>query len=205
MQLETAALTPAVAADPVPVGTRFVPATIERNHFVHKSLSCFAFNPMVGCPFGCRFCYVPHASAIKLGRWLAEPGVDDPDAEWGEYAFVRPFDEVKFIASLRKAESTPAGELNADGNRAVMFSTTTDPWAIIRHPEPERRQELQEALHGSVRRALELILEHSTLNVRILTRSPLAAGGFRTHEAVRAAAVVRHEPADAQRSAGARV
>jgi DNA repair photolyase len=159
-------------------GCWHTPATITPNNFVHKSLSTFAYNVAVGCDHGCRFCYVPSASTIKLAPFLEKVGVNDPDAEWGNYVFVRLWDEPAFVASLEKAEATPLAELKADGNRAVMMCSTTDPYQIIRNPDAALRKDLQEQLRFNVRRALELILAHSTLNVRILTRSPLARADF---------------------------
>lgn len=155
-----------------------VPLTIARNNFVHKSLSCWSLNPFVGCGHACRFCYVPDVSARKLGPHLAKLGVEDPDAEWGTYTFVRPLDEAKFLASLRKAEETPVADLNADGHRAIMLSTTTDAWQVVRHADPAEAKRLNDMARSNVRRALELILEQSTLNVRILTRSPLVQRDF---------------------------
>lgn len=155
------------------------PATIARNNFVYKSLSCWSYNIAVGCEHGCRFCYVPEVSTRKLGKKLKEEyGVNDPDAEWGEYLLLRTWDENAFLASLREAESTPLSKLNPDGNRAVMLCTTTDPYQVVRHPDPVRRALLQNQASLLVRNALLLILERSTLNVRILTRSPLARRDF---------------------------
>src|ERR1043166_7816231 len=89
-------------------GTRFeamdicpAPAVIAENNFIYKSLSNWAFNVAVGCSHACRFCYVPSAATIKQGAKLAEYGVDDPDAEWGNYVLLRPGDEAKFLSSLR--------------------------------------------------------------------------------------------------------
>ncbi|MEY2410821.1 MAG: hypothetical protein QOF48_3491 [Verrucomicrobiota bacterium] len=161
-----------------PVGMWSVPAVIAPNNFIYKSLSNWAFNVAVGCSHACRFCYVPSASTIKQGPKLAEYGVRDPDAEWGDYVLLRPFDEDKFLASLRTAENTPRRLLKPDGNRAVMYCSTTDPYQVIRHPEPERQKLLAAHSRFVVRRSLELIREHSTLNVRILTRSPLARSDF---------------------------
>jgi DNA repair photolyase len=150
-----------------------LPAVIVPNNFVFKSLSSFAFNPAMGCGHGCQFCYV-----VEILRWqqalLKERGVEDIGGQWGQFLFVRPWDEQKFRASLTKAENTPPESLKADGHRAVMFSTTTDAYQIVHHRDPARQRELQQALSGMVRRALEIILESYTLNVRILTRSPLA-------------------------------
>ena len=154
------------------------PAVIAENHFVYKSLSNWSFNTAVGCSHACRFCYVPSAATIKQGPKLREYGVDDPDLEWGQYVLLRKWDENKFLSSLRSAESTPKAALKPDGNRAVMYCTTTDPYQVIHHPDPGRQKVL--ALHSRfiVRRSLELIRDRSTLNVRILTRSPLARADF---------------------------
>lgn len=154
------------------------PVTIARNNFVNKSLSSWSLNIAVGCSHGCRFCYVPDVSTIKLGPTLAKFGVGDPDEQWGDYVFLRPWQEPTFLASLRRAEATPLADLNADGNRAVMLCTTTDPYMVIRHPEAQRQRELNAARRQTVRDALTAILTESTLNVRILTRSPLAREDF---------------------------
>jgi DNA repair photolyase len=160
------------------VGMWSSPAVIAPNNFVYKSLSNWAFNVAVGCSHACRFCYVPSAATIKQGSKLAEYGVQDADAEWGDYVLLRPWNEQKFLASLRSAEETPRSRLKPDGNRAVIYCSTTDPYQIIRHPEPQRQRELAEHARFVVRRSLELIRDKSTLNVRILTRSPLARADF---------------------------
>lgn len=59
-----------------------------------------------------------------------------------------------------------------------MFSTTTDPYQVIPHPDPVEARRLTQVGLTTVRRALELICDRSTLNVRILTRSPLARSDF---------------------------
>lgn len=148
------------------------PAVIARNNFKFKSLCDFSFNTAVGCIHGCRFCYVPEVATIKQTKPLAELGVADPDADWGNYVFVRNWDEKKFIASLKAAEKTPPNELSYDGHRAVMYCTTTDPYQVIGD------KELRAAHQNIVRQSLELIRDHSTLNVRILTRSRLAKNDF---------------------------
>jgi len=154
------------------------PAVIAENHFVYKSLSNWAFNVAVGCSHACRFCYVPSAATIKQGRKLAEYGVKDPDAEWGDYVLLRPWDEQKFLASLRSADNTPRKQLKPDGNRAVIYCSTTDPYQVVRHSDTARQRELSEHARLIVRRSLELIRDESTVNVRILTRSPLARADF---------------------------
>ncbi len=164
------------------------PATIERNNFKFKSLSSWSYNIAVGCEHACRFCYVPEVSTNRMATKLKEYGVNDPDAEWGNYVFLRRWDKPAFAASLRKAMATSPSDLNADGNRAVMLCTTTDPYQTAgtsqeatEHAEPgspfspvkfqvQRRQLVRDALH--------IILEESDLNVRILTRSPLAREDF---------------------------
>jgi len=154
------------------------PAVIAPNNFVHKSLSNWAFNIAVGCTHACRFCYVPSTATIKQAPRLAQFGVDDPDADWGNYVLLRPWDEEKFRSSLRAADRTPFNKLKPDGNRAVIYCSTTDPYQVIRHPDPKKQHELAEASRTIVRRSLEIIRDESTLNVRILTRSPLARRDF---------------------------
>ena len=160
------------------VGMWHAPAVIAENNFIYKSLSNWSFNVAVGCSHACRFCYVPSAATIKQGPKLAEYSVKDPDAEWGDYVLLRPWEEEKFLSSLRAAESTPHSDLKRDGNRAVMYCTTTDPYQVIHHPDPERQRMLSQHARRLVRRSLELIRDHSSLNVRILTRSPLARADF---------------------------
>jgi DNA repair photolyase len=164
-------------------------ATIEDNNFKFKSLSSWAYNIALGCRHGCRFCYVPETQRAGPGKekentgpvatTLRAHGILDADAEWGNYVLLRPWDEKKFLASLKSAENTAPSELNPDGNRAVMLCSTTDPYQTLSVPEDLNKQKLLNGLRRHlVRRALELILEQSTLNVRILTRSPLAREDF---------------------------
>ena len=174
------------------------PATIERNNFKLKSLSCWSYNVAIGCAHKCRFCYVPEVSTNRMATKLEAVGVTDPDSQWGDYVFPRTWDRQAFLASLRKAEATPANELNADGNRAVMLCTTTDPYQTLRsatshtsqsgHPintmvlddwtKTEPVFDPNSQMTTLVREALELILTKSTLRVRLLTRSPLARRDF---------------------------
>jgi len=91
---------------------------------------------------------------------------------------LRQWDEKKFLSSLNAAEKTPRAQLNPNGNRAVIYCSTTDPYQTIYHPDPLKRKELGKAARHLVRRSLELIRDNSTLNVRILTRSPLARLDF---------------------------
>lgn len=168
----------AAPAAPSPIGMWSSSAVIAPNNFVYKSLSSWSFNVAVGCSHGCLFCYVPSVATIKQGPKLAEFGVRDPDAEWGNYVLLRPWDENEFLASLRRAERTPLAQLNRDGNRAVIYCSTTDPYQVIHHPDPDRRRCLAQHARHLVRRSLELIRDQSTLNVRILTRSPLVRTDF---------------------------
>ena len=148
------------------------------NNFTHKSLSNWAFNIAVGCSHACRFCYVPSAATIKQAPLLQKYGVRDPDEEWGDYVLIRQWNEKKFLASLNTAERLPKNRLKPDGNRAVIYCSTTDPYQVIHHSNPERRRELSELARYIVVKSLELIRDRSTLNVRILTRSPLARLDF---------------------------
>ena len=165
-------------ATPHPVDFWPHPAVISLNNFINKSLSNWAFNVAVGCSHGCIFCYVPSAATIKQGPKLVRFGVTDPDEEWGQYVLLRQWDEDKFRTSLRAAENTPRHLLKPDGNRAVMYCSTTDPYQVIRHPDPIKQRALHQAARYLVTRSLELIRDESTLNVRILTRSPLAKLDF---------------------------
>jgi DNA repair photolyase len=153
-------------------------AVIAPNNFVFKSLSNWSFNIAVGCSHGCTFCYVPNVATIKQGAALAPFGVTDPDAQWGRYFLLRQWDEKKFLASLSAAEKTPVEQLKPDGNRAVIYCSTTDPYQVIYHPDGLKRKELAKAARHLVTRSLELIRDNSTLNVRVLTRSPLARLDF---------------------------
>lgn len=161
-----------------PLGFWSNPAVIQENNFIHKSLSNWSFNIAIGCGHACRFCYVPSAATVKLGPKLAEYGVDDPDAEWGDYVLLRPWDERKFLSSLELAEATPRRSLKPDGNRAVIYCSTTDPYQVFRSNDARLRGQLSRAAEHLVRRSLELIRDRSTLNVRILTRSPMARRDF---------------------------
>src|SRR6266705_2219822 len=161
-----------------PLGFWEHPAIIQENNFVHKSLSNWSFNIAVGCGHACRFCYVPSAATIKIGPKLEPYGIKDPDAEWGDYVLLRRWNERKFLASLAAAEQKPVSELNPDGNRAVIYCSTTDPYQVFRSNDASVRAELVTAAEHLVRRSLELIRDHSTLRVRILTRSPLAQRYF---------------------------
>ena len=168
--------------DEIPVGLWTHPAVISTNNFFHKSLSDWAFNIAVGCSHGCRFCYVPSVTTVKQAGRLRPLGVDDPDADWGSYVFLRQWDEKKFLYSLAAAQATPKSGLKKDGNRAVIYCSTTDPYQVYFHPDPKIRADLAEQAKHIVRRSLELIRDYSTINVRILTRSPLARRDFDIYE-----------------------
>ena len=179
LQSETpVALIPAVETTRIVSDHWKQPAVIAVSNFKNKSLCDWSFNTAVGCGHGCRFCYVPGVSVNKQAKALLKLGVEDPDAGWGNYVFPREWDEKAFLASLRKAQNTPASDLKPDGNRAIMFSTTTDPYQVIKNADSKKGTELTAAHGKMVRRALELILENSSLNVRVLTRSPLAQTDF---------------------------
>jgi DNA repair photolyase len=154
------------------------PAVISENNFKYKSLSNWAFNISMGCSHACRFCYVPDTSANWQAEELRKYGVEDPDEEWGSYSLLRPWDEHEFLKSLKSAEETPQEKLKPDGNRAVMFCTTTDAYQTFKASTLEKSKLLNQSAEALVRKALEAIRDHSTLNVRILTRSPLAKRDF---------------------------
>lgn len=170
------------------------PAIISKNNFEYKSLSDWSYNISIGCLHGCSFCYVPNTATIKQEvtleaipglipqSWIAErlAGMHWADHHWGDYALLRKWDEQKFRESLKSAQrAKKSGKLSPDGNAAIMFCTTTDPYQTMSIPgNPEKTRLLQSQRKGLVRRALEIILHESDLNVRILTRSPLAEQDF---------------------------
>jgi DNA repair photolyase len=154
------------------------PAVIAQTHFKNKSLSGWSFNTAIGCGHGCRFCYVPSVSTVKMAPQLAPLGVADPDADWGNYVFLRPWDEAAFLKSLRHADTVSKRDSASGSTHAVMFSSTTDPYQVIRNPDMTKTRELTKANLAMVAKALELIRDRSNLNVRILTRSPLARVHF---------------------------
>jgi hypothetical protein len=51
--------------------------------------------------------FVTSTATVKRAKRLANYGVRDPDEEWGRYFLLRDWDESRFLASLRAAESTP--------------------------------------------------------------------------------------------------
>ena len=176
-----------------PVDQQRNPATISVNKFKFKSLSNWSYNISEGCKHGCSFCYVPSTSTIKAEEriekagfipsdWIEErkAGLHWADHYWGEYVLLRSWDEKKFKASLAAAEKLKKENKCApDSNQAIMLCTTTDPYQTLSVPGNPDKTKLLNDLRGSlVRRALELILDESTLNVRILTRSPLAKKDF---------------------------
>lgn len=155
------------------------PMVIAPTGFRHKSLADFMLNNFVGCSHGCTFCYVPEISALKLKRPLAKLGVTDPDAQWGEFQFLRPFDLEAFLRSLRDAQYRPAHLLIHGGHRAVFISSTTDAWGPIQHPDKEHQRALSRYRDECLTKALELIRDRTDLKVRILTRSyHVKQGGF---------------------------
>lgn len=176
--------------DQGPLDQIAAPATITLNNFKFKSLSNWSFNISYGCLHGCSFCYVPQTSAIKAEKRFEELGyipeewkqerIDGQhwgDSRWGEYSLLRSWDEKEFRKSLKAAEKTK--KVAPDSNRAVMFCTTTDPYQTFSIPgNPAKTKLLNEQRAGLVTKALEIILKESTLNVRILTRSPLARKDF---------------------------
>jgi len=170
------------------------PAVIAPNNFKFKSLSNWSYNISTGCLHGCSFCYVPSTTTIKREIDLEEKapipelwkeerisGKHWSDHHWGEYSLLRRWDEDEFRRSLHSAEK--ATKIAPDSNRAVMFCTTTDPYQTFSVPgNPAKTKLLNAARAALVRNALQMILEESTLNVRILTRSPMAKEDFELYK-----------------------
>ncbi|MEI8121779.1 MAG: radical SAM protein [bacterium] len=166
------------------------PAVISQNNFKFKSLSNWGYNISYGCVHGCSFCYVPEVTAIKAEKRLEKSGLipekwveeREQDSHWGEfhwgdYCLLRTWDEDAFRKSLKAAER--AKKVAPDSNRAIMLCTATDPYQTLTVPgDPQKTKLLNDRCEGLVTKALEIILKDSTLNVRILTRSPLAKRDF---------------------------
>jgi len=154
------------------------PVTVTRTGFENKALCSFVVNTAVGCSHGCTFCYVPSTSTVKQAVKLKSYGVSMPAIGWGSYVLPRIWDERTFRRSVAKATQMLDFELVPDGNRAVMFSSTTDPIQTIRDKDPNRRRKKQEQLEFVFQRSLEILRDESDFRVRILTRSTLAVKFF---------------------------
>ena len=163
---------------PIIVALHDQPVTIEPNNFRYKSLSAWCCNTFLGCMHACPICFAPETSANKQKQMLGSFGILDPVLDWGRYLLLRPLDKQKFLTSLRKADRTHPGLRKRDGNDAIMFCSTTDAYQVIHHPDPETQRRFQRMARSSRRWMLETIRDHSALNVRILTRSPLAREDF---------------------------
>lgn len=163
---------------PIVVALHDQPVTIEPNNFRYKSLSSWCCNTFLGCMHACPICFAPETSANKQKGMLRSFGILDPILGWGSYLLLRPLDKQKFLASLRKADRTHPGLRKRDGNDAIMFCSTTDAYQVIHHPVPEEQRRFQRMARDSRRWMLEAVRDHSDLNVRILTRSPLAQEDF---------------------------
>lgn len=147
-------------------------AQIQRSYSARKALSNWTFNIARGCCYGCTFCEVPSISAgARQPNWQ-NYGIDDPCKGWGDYVLLRQWDENRFLKSLQKAERSSFHEEEPAGNRAVLYCSTTDPYQMFKHPDPNFRLQLTLDAERLVTRSLELIRDRSTLNVRIMTRSP---------------------------------
>ena len=163
---------------PVVVALHDQPVTIEPNNFRFKSLSSWCCNTFLGCMHACPICFASETSANKQKGMLESFGILDPILDWGRYLLLRPLDKQKFLASLRKAEQTHPGLRKRDGNDAIMFCSTTDAYQVIHHPVPDEQRRFQRMARDSRRWMLEAIRDYSSLNVRVLTRSPTAREDF---------------------------
>ena len=183
------------------VGMWHAPAVIAENNFVYKSLSNWAFNVAVGCSHACRFCYVPSAATIKQGpssrntaskTRMPSGAITSCSARGTSRSFW-----------LRCVPPRTRRANNSSPTAIAQSSIAAPPIRIKSSTIPTRRgNENSPNTRGIlVRRSLELIRDQSTLNVRILTRSPLARADFDLFQQLRQAPGVRHEPAHpAQRS-----
>lgn len=154
------------------------PALITQTSFLNNSLGAFAFNPVIGCGFGCQFCCASESANSQAALKLADCGVKDSEATWGKYQFLKIWDEERFVKSIESAEDRIGMIEKAGAESAVVYSTLTDPYQVIAAPDTPRRGQFSNQLRRMVRRSLELVLENSFLDVRVLTRSPMASRDF---------------------------
>lgn len=223
-------------------------AVIAVNAFKNKSLSSWSYNIATGCVHGCTFCYVPNVATNKQQtkleeheglippKWIEErrrtsDKINWADLHWGKYLLLRPWDPGRFLGTLKRAVKLAKtyGEIDGikrEGNKAIMFCTTTDPYQTFTIPGDSNKSELLRGSRaGLVRNALRIILtgtgvdkkvaeqelekckglkeqererylddpdhwpepkkkipDKDKLNVRILTRSPLASRHFKIYK-----------------------
>lgn len=145
---------------------------ISDSKLTKKALCDYVVNVVEGCRHGCTFCYVPSMPSIWAdpGDKFAEAGIEQPAADWGDYALYRE-KVVQNVAddlhrSTRGWESTNRGQ----GVVGISFSTDCymDPKAgeltlgvvkaLVGHDRSARlltrNPVLAEAMHGDVYRAL---------------------------------------------------
>ena len=161
-----------------PVDFWHAPAVIAENNFIYKACRIGRSTSQLAVRMHAGFVTCPARRPSSRGRNWPNTASKTRMLNGAIIVLLRPWDEQKFLSSLRAAENTPRKQLKPDGNRAVIYCSTTDPYQVIRHPDPVRQRELAEHARFLVRRSLELIRDQSTLNVRILTRSPLARADF---------------------------
>jgi hypothetical protein len=133
------------------------PAVIAPNNFKFKSLSDWSYNIAMGCRHGCTFVMsqIPLPSSKKptlkkfRGLFLSNGLTRDYLVNIGQiiiggaFAYVKDWNENAFRASLRKAQKAKdEGNLTPDGNSAIMFCTTTDPYQALVGPKAGILKEL---------------------------------------------------------------
>ena len=118
--------TPSINASQISARIWPKPAVIAPNNFKHKSLSCFSYNIAIGCEHACTFCYVPQVSTIRMTSALKPHGVTDPDKEWGDYVFLRQWDQAAFMASLLSSSDNSCADARCVSSAVRTTASCTE-------------------------------------------------------------------------------
>lgn len=138
-------------------GTEPIVNPLQKSALHKKGLCDYVVNIASGCLHGCTFCYVPSTPAIRTKQGqLRDRGVQDPQADWGKYLFIRESIPEQLEDTLSRKKSwheTPAGK------GVVLLCSGTDPY---------QNQQTAEV----TRRTVQVLLKYNK-RVRILTRGLL--------------------------------
>ena len=164
--------------DLAPVGFWHTSAVIQPNNFVtrvfHNGLSISQSAAAMGAVF-VMFQAQQRSNKDRCCEITASP-IRTKNGEL--HSFCDPGMRGNFQHRCVLRSDCQNGKSSGDSNRAVIYCSTTDPYQVIYHPISARQRELTRAARYLIVRSLELIRDCSTLNVRILTRSPLARLDF---------------------------
>ena len=129
----------------------------------------WSINPYVGCAFACSYCYAPYAHRYVVERSLAEAPNEDVRARFQELApqvaFSRRIIVKRNAAAVLREELVPGRAKRAalERGESVVIGTATDPY------QPAERR------FGLTRAMIEVLSEIKSLQLAIITKSPLIA------------------------------